>query len=86
MVKITQRPSEAAYYAANHIPYIVYLNENNRNDSFPNGSFCVEKLSDIDAEYMDKVYRRTMGLPWILNRNRQAYNSRNYGRGCAEIV
>lgn len=66
MVKITQRPSEAAYYAANHIPYIVYLNENNRNDSFPNGSFCVEKLSDIDAEYMDKVYRRTMGLPWIL--------------------
>ena len=66
MVKITEKPSEAAYYAANHIPYIVHLNENNRGERFPNGSFCVENLSDIDAGYMDKVYRRTMGLPWII--------------------
>lgn len=64
MVKITDEPSEAAYFAANHIPYIVHLNEHNRGESFPNGSFCVENLSDIDDIYMEKVYRRTKGLPW----------------------
>lgn len=65
-VKITDKPSEAEYFAANHIPYIVYLHDNNRDESFPSGAFCVESLSDIDAEYLDRVYRRTRGLPWII--------------------
>lgn len=63
-VKITDRPDEAEYYAANHIPYIVHLHEGNREERFPNGAFCVEHTEDITQEYMDRVWRRAQGLPW----------------------
>lgn len=63
-VMITEKDEEAAYYAARHIPYIVWLNERNRQQSFPCGSYCVENLSDIDARYLDRVYRRFHDIPW----------------------
>lgn len=63
-VMITEDAEEAAYYAARRIPYIVWLNERNRNQSFPGGSYCVENLSDIDAQYLDRVYRRFHDIPW----------------------
>lgn len=63
-VKIATNPEEAACFDADNIPYIVWLNESNRNRSFPNGAYCVENLSDIDAEYLDRVYRRFKGIPW----------------------
>lgn len=63
-VMITEKAEEAAYYAARQIPYIVWLNERNRDQSFPSGSYCVEKLSDIDARYLDRVYRRFYDIPW----------------------
>ena len=28
------------------------------------GAYCVERLSDIDARYLDRVYRRFHNLPW----------------------
>jgi RimJ/RimL family protein N-acetyltransferase len=64
IVKITENPDEAIYYAINNIPYIVHLNAQNRNSSFPNGSYCVESLEDIDDEFLDKIYRRFNGIPW----------------------
>ncbi|MDE7476337.1 MAG: GNAT family N-acetyltransferase [Lachnospiraceae bacterium] len=63
-VMITENADEARYFAASRIPYIVWLNENNKDQSFPSGSYCVEKLSDIDAQYMDRVYRRFHDIPW----------------------
>lgn len=63
-VKITQNSGEAAQYHANHIPYIVWLNEGNREQTFPNGAYCVENLSDVDEEYLERVYRRFKGIPW----------------------
>lgn len=63
-VMITESAEEAARYAARQIPYIVWLNENNRDQSFPCGSYCVEDLSDIDARYLDRVYRRFHDIPW----------------------
>lgn len=63
-VMITESDDEAAYYAARKIPYIVWLNERNREQSFPDGSYCVENLSDIDARYLDRVYRRFHDIPW----------------------
>lgn len=63
-VMITEDAEAAAYYAARQIPYIVWLNEKNRKQSFPDGSYCVENLSDIDAQYLDRVYRRFHDIPW----------------------
>ncbi|MDE6219099.1 MAG: GNAT family N-acetyltransferase [Lachnospiraceae bacterium] len=63
-VMITETAEEAAYYAVNQIPYIVWLNERNKDQSFPTGSYCVENLSDIDARYLDRVYRRFHDIPW----------------------
>lgn len=61
---ITENADEAAYYAARRIPYIVWLNEGNREQCFPDGSYCVENPGDIDAQYLDRVYRRFCGIPW----------------------
>lgn len=63
-VRITDSPAMAADYASRNIPYIVVLNEQNRAEAFPSGSFCVERAEDIDDMYRDRVYRRFRGLPW----------------------
>lgn len=63
-VIITENAEAAQYYATNQIPYVVWLNERNRNQHFPSGAYCVERLSDIDAQYLDRVYRRVKGIPW----------------------
>lgn len=63
-VKITESADEAAYFDANNIPYIVWLNDSNQDKSFPSGAYCVEQLSDIDAQYLERVYRRFKGIPW----------------------
>ncbi|MDE6915597.1 MAG: GNAT family N-acetyltransferase [Lachnospiraceae bacterium] len=63
-VMITERAEEAEYYAAHQMPYIVWLNEQNHGEHFPSGSYCVENLSDIDARYLDRVYRRFYDIPW----------------------
>jgi len=63
-VMITENADEAAHYAARRIPYVVWLNEKNRDQDFPSGSYCVENLSDIDARYLDRVYRRFHDIPW----------------------
>lgn len=63
-VKITESAEEAAYFDTNRIPYIVWLNDRNQYSSFPSGAYCVEQLSDIDTQYLDRVYRRFKGIPW----------------------
>ena len=62
-VKITDNADFAREYAINEIPYIVVLNEKNKNESFPNGAYCVENIDDIDDNYKEMVYCRTKGLP-----------------------
>lgn len=63
-VMITEKADEARYYAAKQIPYVVWLNERNSDQHFPDGAYCVERLSDIDARYLDRVYRRFHDIPW----------------------
>jgi RimJ/RimL family protein N-acetyltransferase len=63
-IKFTSNPEEAAYYAVNNIPYIVCLNNENKSLEFPNGAYCVENIEDIDDGYLEKVYRRFLGIPW----------------------
>ena len=63
-VKITESAEEAFFFHDNKIPYIVWLNDRNQDSSFPDGAYCVEQLSDIDTQYLDRVYRRFKGIPW----------------------
>lgn len=63
-VRITEDAAEAACLAASRTPYIVWLNDQNKDQCFPSGSYCVERLSDIDARYLDRVYRRFHDIPW----------------------
>lgn len=46
------------------IPYLFWLHEQNKHESLPTGCYCVESLSDISVDYLDKVYRRAKGLAW----------------------
>ena len=61
---ITDDDVLANQFAAQNKPYIVWLNEGNRNKSMPSGAYCVENLDDIDDTYLERVYRRFEGLPW----------------------
>lgn len=63
-VKITESSVQAADFAKRNIPYIVVLNEQNRAETFPSGAYCVESADDIDDAYLDRVYRRFLGMPW----------------------
>lgn len=63
-VKIAVNAAEAAYFAGNNIPYVVFFNERNRREVFPDGAFCVENPDGMDAGYLERVYRRFKGLPW----------------------
>lgn len=46
------------------IPCCVLLDEAARNESLPNGAFCMEQIEDIDWEYLDRIERRSQGIPW----------------------
>lgn len=70
-VEVAKNAAEAAFFAQKGIPYIVYLNESNRDESFPNGAYCVENLEQMEDDYLERVYRRFKGLPWeIVQTNR----------------
>lgn len=40
------------------------LHEGNKEDSFGKVRFLVEGAEDITADYLERVYRRYVGLPW----------------------
>lgn len=70
-VILTDEASIAAECSKKQIPYLFWLHEQNKHESLPSGAYCVESLSDVSYDYLDKVYRRTKGLPWeILSTNR----------------
>lgn len=45
------------------LPSLAYLHEDNRNQNM--GSlYAMENPSELDVSYLDRVYRRYMGIPW----------------------
>lgn len=48
------------------IPYLLYLHDGNREESFEEIPFGITALEGIDIYYLDKVYRRFRNLPWII--------------------
>lgn len=55
---------EAAYEAG--IPFLLYLHEGNKKVSFKKAPYGVTKLQGISPDYMERVYRRFYGIPWII--------------------
>ncbi len=43
---------------------LIYYHPKNRQESFPKCRYAMENPQDIDAEYLERVFRRYMRLPW----------------------
>lgn len=45
-------------------PVVAILHEDNRNKDFSGVAYACEDPGELDADYLEKVYRRCVGLPW----------------------
>ncbi len=43
---------------------LAFLHERNREEDFGTCRYALESLSDLDTEYLERVYRRYKRLPW----------------------
>lgn len=65
-VLLTDDGGLAAFCSAGRIPYCILLDEGGRKAELPDGAFCIETLEDVEYTYFERIYRRAMGLPWII--------------------
>ena len=52
---------------------LVYLHEKNKGKEFSKCKYAMEDPQDIDAEYLERVFRRYMGLPWDILETRHLW-------------
>ena len=52
---------------------LVHLCENNRGDSFAGCRYAFEDLDSIDAEYLERIYRRYRNIPWDILETERCY-------------
>lgn len=64
LVVLTDDAGFAFFCMGSEIPYCILLDEASRNASLPNGAFCIERLEDVEPDYLEKIYRRAKELPW----------------------
>lgn len=48
------------------IGFAAYLNDVSREESFPDALYCVETISDIPDESLNRMYLRAMNMPWTI--------------------
>ncbi len=46
------------------LPVLAYLHEENRGVDFSEARYACEKPEELEPEYLERVYRRFVGLPW----------------------
>ncbi len=61
---LTDCPHTAGMLMHMHLPVVIWLHEGNRQCSFPDVPYAVEKPFELDADFFDKIYRRYAGIPW----------------------
>lgn len=61
---ITDDPASAQEHILREQPVLAFLHEENRGASFPEVKFACENLQELDAAYLDRVYRRYALIPW----------------------
>lgn len=45
-------------------PVLVWLHEDNRDQDFSGVRYACENIGELDFDYLEKVYRRYVGIPW----------------------
>ena len=45
-------------------PVLAWLHEDNRNQDFSGVRYACENISELDFDYLEKVYRRYVDIPW----------------------
>ena len=45
-------------------PVLAWLHEDNRDQDFSGVRYACEHPEELDADYLEKVYRRYVGIPW----------------------
>lgn len=61
---ITDSPARAQELIKDEKPLLVYLHSGSRDSSFPMAGFAMEEPQELEAEYLERVYRRFAGIPW----------------------
>ncbi len=61
---ITDSGREAARLLASGQAVLAYLWEKSAKESFAGVRYAFEEPEDLDADYLERVYRRYAGLPW----------------------
>lgn len=61
---LTDNGKLAARLAEKKLAVLGILHEGNKEDSFGKVRFLVEGAEDITADYLERVYRRYVNLPW----------------------
>ena len=49
-------------------PVLVWLHEDNGDQDFSGVRYACENISELDFDYLEKVYRRYVGIPWEIGR------------------
>ena len=52
---------------------VVYLHNGNSSESFDGCKYAFEDPSSLDAEYLERIYRRYRGIPWDILETKRCY-------------
>ena len=61
---ITDRAVWASWLREQKLPVLAYLHEGNRDEQFAGIRYCMEIPEEITPDYLERVYRRYLNLPW----------------------
>lgn len=61
---ITDQGQRARELLRQDYPVLAWLHEDNRGQNFSGVRYACENLEELDFEYLEKVYRRYVGIPW----------------------
>lgn len=64
LLVITDNGESARTLQANGIAVLAFLHEHNRGESFEGVLYAMENPTELDVDYLEKVYRRHHGMPW----------------------
>ena len=61
---ITDQGQRARELLCQGHPVLAWLHEDNREQDFSGVRYACEDIGELDGDYLEKVYRRYVGLPW----------------------